>query len=65
MNWDTPPKPAELAESRLIEAILEGQFPIGSTLPAGPERVAISSSHHAASQSSRARFGTRPNSRTL
>lgn len=34
MNWDTPPKPAELAESRLIEAILQGQFPIGSTLPA-------------------------------
>ncbi len=34
MNWDTPPKPAELAESRLIEAILKGQFPIGSTLPA-------------------------------
>ena len=34
MNWDTPPKPAEIAESRLIEAILEGQFPIGSLLPA-------------------------------
>lgn len=37
MNWDTPPKPAELAESRLIAAILEGQFPIDSTLPAERE----------------------------
>lgn len=37
MNWDAPPKPAELAESRLIEAILQGQFPIGSTLPAERE----------------------------
>ncbi|MBP7999203.1 MAG: fatty acid metabolism transcriptional regulator FadR [Chloroflexi bacterium] len=37
MNWDTPAKPAELAESRLIEAILAGQFPIGSTLPAERE----------------------------
>lgn len=34
MNWDAPPKPAEFAENRLIDAILEGHFPIGSTLPA-------------------------------
>ena len=40
MNWDTPPKPAELAESRLIEAILAGQFPIDSTLPAERELAA-------------------------
>ena len=40
MNWDTPPKPAELAESRLIEAILAGQFPIASTLPAERELAA-------------------------
>ena len=65
MNWDTRPKRAELAESRLIEASLEGQFPIGSALPTDPELAPISSSHHTASQSSRARFGTRPNSRTL
>jgi GntR family negative regulator for fad regulon and positive regulator of fabA len=36
MNWNTPPKPAELAESRLITAILNGHFPIGESLP--PER---------------------------
>lgn len=36
MNWQAPPKPAEVAESRLITAILEGHFPIGETLP--PER---------------------------
>jgi GntR family negative regulator for fad regulon and positive regulator of fabA len=35
-NWETPQKPAELAESRLITAILDDQFPIGSKLP--PER---------------------------
>lgn len=40
MNWDTPPKPAELAESRLIVAILAGQFPIDSTLPAERELAA-------------------------
>lgn len=40
MNWDTPPKLAELAESRLIEAILAGQFPIASTLPAERELAA-------------------------
>lgn len=36
MAWDPPLRPAELAESRLIAAILDGQFPINSTLP--PER---------------------------
>ena len=34
MDWDIPPKPAELAESRLIAAILDGDFPINSVLPA-------------------------------
>src|SRR3990170_7275190 len=36
MAWDPPLRPAELAETRLIAAILDGQFPINSTLP--PER---------------------------
>jgi GntR family negative regulator for fad regulon and positive regulator of fabA len=36
MNWDAPAKPAEVAESRLITAILDGHFPIGQALP--PER---------------------------
>jgi len=34
MKWNPPAKPAELAESRLIEAILDEHFPIGSSLPA-------------------------------
>ena len=33
MNWDPIPKPAEIAETRLLEAILDDSFPIGSTLP--------------------------------
>jgi GntR family transcriptional regulator, negative regulator for fad regulon and positive regulator of fabA len=33
MNWDAVPKPAELAESRLIAAILDGHFAIGDHLP--------------------------------
>jgi GntR family negative regulator for fad regulon and positive regulator of fabA len=37
MNWTTPQKPAEFTENRLIDAILEGHFPIGSTLPAERE----------------------------
>ena len=37
MHWNAPPKPAEFAESQLIEAILEGHFPAGSTLPAERE----------------------------
>ena len=36
-DWDTPLKPAEMAESRLVEAILEGRFPAGSSLPAERE----------------------------
>ncbi|MGD8857122.1 MAG: fatty acid metabolism transcriptional regulator FadR [Chloroflexota bacterium] len=36
LNWNAPQKPAEMAESRLITAILDGHFPIGETLP--PER---------------------------
>jgi GntR family negative regulator for fad regulon and positive regulator of fabA len=36
MNWLAPQKPAEVAESRLITAILDGHFPIGDSLP--PER---------------------------
>lgn len=35
-QWDAPSKPAELAENRLVEAILNGTFPINSSLP--PER---------------------------
>lgn len=34
--WSTPQKPAELTESRLISAILDGNFPVNSPLP--PER---------------------------
>jgi len=36
MNWNAPLKPAEVAESGLIIAILDGHFPIGESLP--PER---------------------------
>jgi GntR family negative regulator for fad regulon and positive regulator of fabA len=36
VKWDIPLKPAELAENRLVEAILDGNFPINSSLP--PER---------------------------
>jgi len=35
-QWDAPIKPAELAENRLVEAILDGTFPINTSLP--PER---------------------------
>lgn len=35
--WQSPPKPADYAENRLIEAILEGYFPIDSYLPAERE----------------------------
>ncbi|MFZ0546770.1 MAG: fatty acid metabolism transcriptional regulator FadR [Candidatus Promineifilaceae bacterium] len=40
MNWTPPQKPAELAESRLIVAILDGHFPIGKNLPAERELAA-------------------------
>ena len=33
MSWDPIPKPAEVAETRLLEAILDGSFPINSALP--------------------------------
>ncbi len=36
MLWPRPLRPTELAEARLVEAILAGHFPIGSHLP--PER---------------------------
>ena len=35
-DWSTPQKPAELAENRIVEAILDGSFPVNSPLP--PER---------------------------
>lgn len=34
MSWTPPQRPAALTEARLIEAILTGQYPINSTLPA-------------------------------
>jgi len=37
MTWDLPPKPAEISESRIIQAILDGKFPIDSNLPAERE----------------------------
>lgn len=36
MNWELLPRPAELIEQRLINAIVDGDFPINSSLP--PER---------------------------
>lgn len=33
MDWEIPLKPAEIAEKRLIAAILEGHFQINTTLP--------------------------------
>jgi GntR family negative regulator for fad regulon and positive regulator of fabA len=32
-DWDPPIRPAELVEQRLIEAFLEGEFAVGTTLP--------------------------------
>jgi GntR family negative regulator for fad regulon and positive regulator of fabA len=37
MEWDAPQKPAEWTETRLIQAILDGDFPINSTIPAERE----------------------------
>jgi GntR family negative regulator for fad regulon and positive regulator of fabA len=37
MDWDAPLRPAELTEHRLISAILEGHFPVNSSLPAERE----------------------------
>lgn len=36
MHWDAPQRPAELTESRIIEAILNGHFRVNNHLP--PER---------------------------
>lgn len=33
MDWHSVPRPAEMAENRLLEAILSGHFPINCTLP--------------------------------
>ena len=33
MDWNAPEKPAEITEKRLIEAILDGHFPVNSNLP--------------------------------
>jgi len=35
-EWTPSPKPADLAENRLLDAIMDGSFPINSNLP--PER---------------------------
>lgn len=40
MNWSAPPRPLEYAESTLIAAILDGQFPVGATLPGERELAA-------------------------
>lgn len=37
MQWNLPEKPAELAEQRIIKAILEDVFPINSLLPSERE----------------------------
>jgi GntR family negative regulator for fad regulon and positive regulator of fabA len=37
MSWELPPRPAELIENRLINAIVDGDFPINSTLPSERE----------------------------
>jgi GntR family negative regulator for fad regulon and positive regulator of fabA len=41
MQWDTPLPPAELAENRLVSAILDGTFPIDSNLPAERELASM------------------------
>ena len=33
MPWNPAPKPAEIAKTLLVEAILEGTFAINSSLP--------------------------------
>lgn len=35
-EWSSPQRPAELAENRLVAAILDGSFPVNTSLP--PER---------------------------
>jgi GntR family negative regulator for fad regulon and positive regulator of fabA len=40
MSWDPLPKPAEIAETRLLEAILDGSFSVNSHLPGERELAA-------------------------
>jgi GntR family negative regulator for fad regulon and positive regulator of fabA len=40
VDWQPIPKPAEIAENRLLEAILSGRFPIHSSLPGERELAA-------------------------
>jgi len=40
MNWSAPPRPSELTEQRLLQAILAGDFPPGSNLPGERELAA-------------------------
>jgi GntR family negative regulator for fad regulon and positive regulator of fabA len=40
MNWSTPARPAELTERRLLQAVLNGEYPPGNTLPAERELAA-------------------------
>ncbi len=40
MHWSSPPRPAELTEQRLLQAILGGEFALDSTLPAERELAA-------------------------
>lgn len=40
MNWQSPPRPAEFAETRIVDSIIEGHFPIDSHLPAEREFAA-------------------------
>ena len=40
MNWSAPPRPSELTEQRLLQAVLDGDFPPGGNLPAERELAA-------------------------
>jgi GntR family negative regulator for fad regulon and positive regulator of fabA len=39
-NWQTPVRPSDHAESSLVQAVLDGTFPVGSTLP-GERQLAL------------------------
>jgi GntR family negative regulator for fad regulon and positive regulator of fabA len=41
MDWQPLPKPAEIAESRLLEGILTGHFPINGSLPGERDLAAL------------------------
>ena len=45
MDWKPPQKPAELAETRLLEGILSGRFPVNSNLP-GERRAGRADRRH-------------------